>query len=199
MKTLLPGTLILLLAACTKPAETTKPDTAAAPAPPEITMFYGNARAVPKGGSVTLCFGTRNATEVTMEPSSDPSAIRPSFNLCVAESPKEKTTYTLTARGPGGETKSEVTVGIGGAKDGILIHSFTSYGNLPIPKGQSIQLCYTTEGAESVSLSPPSAEPLVPGKAKCFMVAPQKTTNYILTAQAAGGEVDRMQVTIPVQ
>ena len=173
---------------------------AKAPGPPKITHFYGNEAVVPKGRSLTLCYGTENVESLTLRPSAD-GELRPSLNRCVAETVDKETTFTLTAKGPGGETSAAFTVRVGIAtpKGRTMIQDFTVVGNTPVAPGGRVQLCYSTENATGVEVRPSVKAELTLGRNQCFAVTPQKTTNYILTARAADGAVDRMQVTVPVQ
>lgn len=171
---------------------------AAAPAAPTIKHFYGNATTVAKGDSLTICYGTENVDSVKMEPYDDD--LKPSFNRCVAHTPTKDTTYVMTAKGPGGETTASFSVKVGppAAKPREMIQQFYSVA-AGKPAGVPVQMCFSTEGATGVSLAPAAAGKLEPGKNRCFMVKPEKTTTYVLTATAADGAVDRMQVTVAVQ
>jgi hypothetical protein len=122
----------------------------------------------------------------------------------VAERVVEDTTYTLTAKGPGGETSATFTVKVGKAaaavsKERVMIQSFLRLGDRPVTAGEPVQLCYSTDGAATVSVRPKGEGELGVGKNVCFLVKPEKTTTYVLTAKAEDGAVDRMQVTVPVQ
>lgn len=171
---------------------------------PRITHFYGNQAVVPKGESLTLCYGTDNVESLTLRPSKD-GDLRPSFNRCVSETPAGDTTYTLTAKGPGGETSATFSVRTGPATPAAapsgrqLIQNFVVLGTTPVSPGGRVQLCYTTAGATAVSVQPAAGAGLSPGKNHCFAITPSKTTNYVLTATASDGAVDRMQVTVAVQ
>ena len=171
-----------------------------APQLPRITHFYGNEAVVPKGGSLTLCYGTENVDKLTLQPY-DEGELRPSFNRCVAHAPASDTTYTLTASGPGGSTTATFSVRVGApaAREKTLIQSFVVLGNTPVAPDGRVQLCYTTAGATSVSVEPTVPAKLAVGRNRCFPVTPEKTTAYVLTARSADGGVDRMQVTVAVQ
>lgn len=194
--------LILVLAGCGgKSVEA--PKKAQAPRLPKITHFYGNEAMVPKGGSITLCYGTEDVETLRLTPSAD-GELRPSLNRCVAENVAADTTYTLTAKGPGGETSATFTVKVGKAaavarKERVMIQNFQRLGDRPVAAGAPVQLCYSTEGAAEVSLRPSGKGETGPGKNVCVVVTPEKTTTYVLTAKAEDGAVDRMQVTVPVQ
>ena len=195
--------LPLLLASCgQKSPEAGKETAKTAPKLPRITHFYANAAAVPKGGSVTLCYGTEDVDSVTLSPSAEPD-LRPSFNRCVSETVQKDTVFTLKVRGSGGETEAKVTVKIGAsappeAGERMMIDSFVVVGNTPVAPGAPVQLCFTTHGATSVSVLPSAGADLQPGRNQCFTVRPSRSTNYVLTARAGDGAVDRMQVSVPV-
>ena len=195
MRILLWGLIVVLAGCGGKSAES---QGAGAPAPPKIKYLYGNASTVAKGDSVTICYGTENVDSVKMEPYDDELA--PSFNRCVAHTPLKDTTYVMTAKGRGGETTATFSVKVGpaAAKPREMIQNFQSLGGGKAA-GAPVQLCYSTEGAAAVSVRPVAGEKLEPGKNRCFVVKPEKTTTYVLTATAADGTVDRMQVTVAVQ
>jgi hypothetical protein len=191
--------LLALLAACgEKPAPKPKESSARLP---KITHFYGNAASVPKGESLTLCYGTENVDTVTITPSDDKD-LRPALNRCIAHRPTKDTTYTMTAKGPGGETTASFSVRVGAAapsgKERVLIQSFLSLGSGPFNACARVQLCYSTDGATAVSVQPAVPAKLAPGTNQCFVVTPDKTTTYVLSATAADGASDRMQVTVPI-
>jgi hypothetical protein len=195
--------LLTLLAGCSEKMPD-KPKEAAAPAAPKITHFYGNQTVVPKGGNLTLCYGTENVASLTLRPHED-GDLRPSLNRCVGDTPVKDTTYTLTASGPGGVTTATYSVRVGppappaSGKERVLIQNFVVMGNTPTAPGAPRQLCYTAEGVSSLSVQPAVTGRLAVGRNQCFVVKPQKTTNYVLTATAADGSVDRIQVAVPVQ
>lgn len=199
----LPLLFILLTAACTTPE---KPAASAPPPnPPKITHFYATTNPVPKGESATVCYGTEDATDVALSPYDD--TLKPSMNRCLSLTPSGPTTYTLTAKGPGGETSSTLELTVGGAPtpkppaaaSTPLIINFQSIGGGSVPPGKPVQMCYSTRPeAVSVAVSPSVATPLGPGQNQCFVVNATKTTNYVLSARDAAGALDRMQVTVTV-
>lgn len=197
MRLPLVAALIIALTGC---AQKAKEKPKEPPRLPVIKYFYGNAATVAKGESLTLCYGTENVDRLTMEPYDD-GDLPPSFNRCIAHTPTKDTTYVLKASGPGGETSATFSVRIGAAapRERTLIHSFNSVGNVPVSPGGHIQLCYTTNEAVSLTMEPSVANILRPGRNRCVAITPRDTATYILTATAADGFVDRMQVTVPVQ
>jgi len=201
MRAIAMGMLVLLAGCGEKTVEKPKQ---AAPAPPKITHFYGNQTVVPRGENLTLCYGTENVEKLTLSPHED-GELRPSLNRCVGDTPLKDTTYTLTASGPGGQTSATYKVRVGpplppaASKERMLIQNFVVIGSTPAGAGEPRQLCYTAEGVSAVTVQPPVKGGLIPGRNVCFAVKPQKTTTFVLTATAADGSVDRMQVTVPVQ
>ena len=196
MRIIVLGLLAILISCGEKTAEKPK---LSAPPPPQITHFHANQSVVPKGGSVTLCYGTENVETLTLTPY-EAGELRPSFNRCVADAPAKDTIYTLTANGPGGQTTATVSIKVGppAPKERTLIQNFQVLGNTPIRPGGRVQLCYSTHEATGVSIRPYVAAELTLGRNQCVAVSPQKTTSYILTATGADGAVDRMQVNVPV-
>jgi hypothetical protein len=197
-----PLLFLLSITSCTtpeKPAATAPP-----PKPPKITHFYATTNPVPKGESATVCYGTEEATTVSLSPYND--TLKPSMNRCLSLSPTGPTTYTLTAKGPGGETSSTLALTVGGAptpkpaaSGTPLITNFQSIGGGQVTPGKPVQFCYSTRPeAVSVSVSPSVSTALSPGQNQCFIANVTKTTNYILSARDAAGALDRMQVTVTV-
>jgi len=75
------------------------------PAGELIVSFMSSARTVPVGQEVTLCYETRNATSVKIEP--DSANRKLPVKGCVTQVVKGKTTYTLMATGAGGKKDQE--------------------------------------------------------------------------------------------
>jgi hypothetical protein len=193
--------ILLLLVGCEKKAE--RPRAVEAPKPTKITHFYGNAVSIARGETLTLCYGSDNATTVSITPPID-KGLKPSLNRCISDTPTKDTTYTLKAGGPGGDVTETLHVKVGAAQAGApasrqLIKSFNVMGETTRQAGSKVQLCYSTEGAIAVSSQPAATAPLGPGKNQCYFIVVDKTTTIILTATAADGAVDRMQVGVPVQ
>ena len=75
-----------------------------------FTTFGADEAVVTRGHSTQLCYGVLNATSVKMDPPlSEPGKV--TAHHCVEISPRETTTYTITASNGKGDTKTEsVTV-----------------------------------------------------------------------------------------
>lgn len=183
--------LFLFLAACGKRPEI--PRAVEAPRPTKITHFYGNALSIVRGETLTLCYGTENATTVSITPPIE-TDLRPSINRCIGDTPTKDTTYALKASGPGGDVAESFRIKVD-APPKPLITSFLIQGDPVRPRGARVGFCYHLDRPASVSISPPISEPLQ----SCFETVVDKTTTFILTATAPDGTVDRVQNTITVR
>lgn len=83
-----------------KSIEITVAGVAAPPKGQLILFFASSSKSVPAGQQVTLCYETRNASSVKIEPS--PTDRKLSGKDCVTAEVKQRTRYTLVASGPGG-------------------------------------------------------------------------------------------------
>jgi len=107
---------LLFAAACKKkvaavppppPPPTTK-ESAPAPPKPVISAFTASPASIVRGQSSTLRWSVENAANVTIQPSvgtAQPSGSRQVY-------PNASTTYTLTAKGPGGTNEATATVSV---------------------------------------------------------------------------------------
>ncbi len=99
--------VVILAASCHKKKVAPPPPP---PPPPAAAAPTVNLTAEPstiqKGESVTLSWSSENATALTLEPGI--GTVQPSGSTTV--SPEESTTYTLTAKGPGGTNTAEARV-----------------------------------------------------------------------------------------
>lgn len=196
--------VLVLLAGCSSPPPKTEAPKAR---PVKITHFYASEGAIPRGETVTICYGVEEARAVRLEPPLEP--ITPSFNRCIQAAPQATTEYKLTSEGTDGSTASaNFTIVVGkpapkkaaapsAAPQRQLIKFFGTASNR-VPRGQPVTLCYElAPGATSVSLSPGNRSlPLAPKH--CFTEKPQASTTYILTAKDNSGAVDRVQVSVAV-
>jgi hypothetical protein len=70
----------------------------------DILRFYADPGSIRAGETAELCYSVSNAKSVKIEPPSEP--VWPAFSRCVDVSPRKTTTYTFTAEGAAGQTKS---------------------------------------------------------------------------------------------
>ncbi len=73
--------------------------------PPGITYFFPTPEAVAPGNQAALCYGVTAADSAHIAP--DVGAVKPVDKECVPVTPSSTTTYTLTAFGSGGATRTE--------------------------------------------------------------------------------------------
>lgn len=72
------------------------------------------------------------------------------------------------------------------------------YGNaVSMARGETLTLCYGTDGAATVSITPPIEKELKPSLNRCISDTPTKDTTYTLKAGGPGGDVaESFQVKI---
>src|SRR5207248_9005825 len=95
---------IMMLGACKKKVAPPPPPPPPPPAAPTASLT-ANPNTIDKGQSTTLTWETSNATDVSIE---GVGAVQPSGSQSVT--PAESTTYTLTAKGPGGTQQATARV-----------------------------------------------------------------------------------------
>ena len=74
----------------------------------KVTNFYAAPPAVKKGQPVRLCYGVINADSVTLDPPVE--KVWPSLSRCFDVSPKQSTTYRLSAIAKEGTASASLTV-----------------------------------------------------------------------------------------
>lgn len=174
----------------------------AQPAPVKITHFYASPGVVTEGEEVILCYGVENADAVALEPALE--ELRPSRNRCISFVPPKTGVYRLTARGPSGAETSELELKVlpapppDAAQDQheqSLIPLFLANRN-EIAAGEPVTICYSFEGAESVTLDPPVVD--VEPVSRCFATRLDETTTFTLAATGSGRREER-QLTVTVK
>jgi len=95
---------VMMLSACKKKAAPPPPPPPPPPAAPTASLT-ANPNTIDKGQSTTLNWETSNATDVSIE---GVGAVQPTGSQSVT--PPESTTYTLTAKGPGGTQQATARV-----------------------------------------------------------------------------------------
>jgi peptidoglycan-associated lipoprotein len=100
---------ILIIAGCRKHVTTNTPAALATPpSPPPAPTVTLNASpsSIVTGGSSTLTWTSSNANQLTLSPGNGSVAAQGAQRV----SPNDSTTYTIRAKGPGGETTAAATV-----------------------------------------------------------------------------------------
>ncbi len=111
---LLAVSLFLVAAGCRKkappppPPPPPKPEVKEVPPPPKAPSmsFYAEPSSIERGQSATLRWDVSDATDISVAPGVGSVAARGSRQVY----PSDTTTYTLSARGPGGSTSQSATV-----------------------------------------------------------------------------------------
>lgn len=196
---LLAGLLLALAAASCSSGDNEKQSAKARPqkaASLKINQFYASAPAIARGDQALLCYGVENARAVRITPGVEP--VSPAYNRCIQVSPKDSTTYTLTAEGEDGSTatatltlqvvrgaKPQAPAQAGGSpaeSAGPVIRAFRTE-----KKPGLTLLCYEVDGAEAASIEP-HVLPRSGALRGCLGVAPKAPTTYTLTAYGSGGK-----------
>ena len=86
---------------CGGPAPEAAPEAPAPALPVKVLQFYASPGVVNAGEDVQICYGVEGADRVEMKP--HVRDLKPGSNRCFSFAPKRSTTYSLTARGAGGE------------------------------------------------------------------------------------------------
>jgi hypothetical protein len=136
---------------------------------------------------------TTDADTVSIDP--DVGAVSPAGNGTKLYAPQQTKSYTLTAKGPGGEVTSDpVTVTV--VKKPVI----TSFGANPpvIAPGQSSALFWSIDDADRASIDQ-GVGSVNPSSGSGLSVSPQQTTTYTLTASGPGGDADPKSVTVLVK
>jgi hypothetical protein len=143
-----------------------------------VIRFSATPSQIASGQSSTLAWNVPNATSVTI--SGVGSGLNPAGTATV--SPKQTTTYNLTASGTGGQTISaSVTVTVGASKPAIVRFAASPTN---ISKGGTSLLSWTTTGASTVTINNGVGTVSANGSTS---VSPSATTTYTLTATGADG------------
>jgi hypothetical protein len=74
----------------------------------QIIQFYVYPNVILAGGKSSLCYGVAQVKEVRLNPPA--GDVEPTFNRCLPVSPKQTTTYTLTATDANGKQLQRTTV-----------------------------------------------------------------------------------------
>ncbi|MDZ7639048.1 MAG: hypothetical protein U5J83_12510 [Bryobacterales bacterium] len=159
----------------------------------KIESFYASAANVVQGEEITICYGTRNAVRLVLEPAVHD--LKPARNRCISVHPEADTHYRLTAWGADGERVTEAfSIKVLPAPPKFL---FVNLSDFEIRRGDHPNVCYGVTGTAKVRLEPTlNPAPVCPRC--CVMLAPDRTTNYRLRIFGPGGE-DHVSFTIKVR
>jgi len=156
----------------------------------KITQFYSTQPMLPKGMKGSLCYGVEHASKVELMPAVE--ELWPSPARCFDISPKQKTTYTLTAHGEdGSEETKKVDVTVGAPPPRLYDLSVNA---TKVHPGNKVTVCFKVENVRDVKASPGKLDRSV----NCVMDNPKKTTTYKITAYGGDRQEDSGTVTVTV-
>ena len=166
--------------------------------PPTASLSADPEELFNSGDAVTLTWSTTRATSASID--EGVGSVTPVADGSTTVYPDTTTTYTLTATGPGGsstDTATVYTVDFQRSLTATLTADSTS-----ITVGDSTTLRWTTEGADSASLSQDvganiGAVAETELAAGSRSVSPTETTKYTITATKGEGD-DAVSVTAAV-
>jgi hypothetical protein len=162
------------------------PSVPAATAALAIDEFTVEPQMVSSGTAATLKWSVKNASEVRIEPGI--GVVGASGTRSV--SPQQATTYTLTAKGANGASKTE-TVTVQVAASPPAIQEFSA-SRTEIEPGQAVVFHWKVSGAEEVSIDQGIGKVQPQGSQAVF---PTASKTYVLVAKGPGGSVNK---SIPV-
>ena len=160
--------------------------------PPIIDSFVANPPTMNQPGQVGLCFQTRYAQTVTL----DPGASRPpNPNGCVVRPIAATTTFTLTASGEGGSVQASAKVVVAPAppKAPVIVY-FRAQPDQVKDHGQT-RLCFQAQNAESAFIAPAGQQPSS-ANGDCVLRRVDGTTTFTLTVTRQGAASQSRAATV---
>jgi len=154
----------------------------------QILFFLADPKQIVAGQAVTLSWNTLNADTVNI-----PGFGNVAAKGSVSVSPRQTTTYTLTARNNVNEETSSVTVVVLSVPTEVLLIGCEARPST-ISAGQSSTLSWTSVNADNVVITP-GVGPVA--KTGTVSVKPGQTTTYIVTA-TGGGRTSVCSITVTV-
>jgi hypothetical protein len=175
--------------------ERSAPGSAPAAEPVQITQFYAASPVLPRDESTSLCYGVEHAAGVRIDPPVE--RVWPAFSRCFPVSPKETTTYTLTADdGHGKSATRSVTISMTGPRPHLDDLSISAQEVAP---GQLVTFCFKGRNATSVRGGPGHFLRGGSPQNDCLADNPRQTTAYKITVTGAGGQTDEASFTVKVR
>jgi hypothetical protein len=160
-----------------------------------IAQFYAGSGEIARGEHATVCYGVENARAVRLDPAIE--QLEPSSNRCFSVSPRQTTTFKLTATGQDGrEVSDSFTIRVGPAPPRIVSVDLSSAG---VTRGQPFTMCFLVENASSVRVEPLGWSMTASNKRTCRTWIPPRTMRYTLVASSADGRKDQEQFTVKVE
>jgi uncharacterized cupredoxin-like copper-binding protein len=185
-RTVTPGATTTYTLTATGTGGTTTRQATVTVTPPRPTIsFTASRRTIAEGEETTLSWQVTNATSVSINHGIGERGLSGSTRVA----PLTTTTYRLTASGPGGTAREDLTIAV--LAPPVVVFNATP---AAIVRGQTATLTWTVEGATLVVIEPGIGTQPQSGAAT---VAPEVTTTYLLTATGPGG-TRQAQATVTV-
>jgi formylglycine-generating enzyme required for sulfatase activity len=151
---------------------------------PGIDNFSFDSQSIQRGEKVTLTWSVANATDVQITPEIGRVGLKGKRILA----PTQTISFTLSAKGPGGEVSQSAMIAVAEPAPAPAVSSAFSASPSSIKAGESALLEWSVSNATGVRIDPGlGARPEVGS----FRVSPVETTTYTLVADSAGGETRR--------
>jgi hypothetical protein len=163
--------------------------------PVRITQFYATKPTAPRGEEQLLCYGVENASAVRITPQVE--QLRPALSRCFTVSPKETTTFTLTAEdGTAKAVSQSVTVTVTEPSPHFRDLSVSA---TEVGPGQLVTFCFKADNATAVRGGPGRFMKGGSPTNDCLADYPRQTTAYRLSIEGAGGQTDDAKITVKVR
>ncbi len=133
---------------------------------PQIINFTSQPNSLRAPGNIQLCYEVINA--VSLQIDHGLGEVRPVDKSCLNAQVTDTTTFTLTATGDGGVTRSQTTIRV---------------------EHQPLEVSFTAVGRVRLAN---------PAETACVQVHPKETTTYTLTVAASFNRTEHRQATITV-
>jgi len=159
---------------------------------PQIVVFTANPQTISSGQSTQLCWQVIGATSISISPGIGSNL---SANNCVAVSPQQTTTYTLTASNATGQIQANTTVNVGS----VQILSFTATPAFSTVQGAPVVLAWQTLNATSVIIVGPDLVTSSLPVNGSLTINPMQNNTYTLTAYGAGGQSTSVVISVYVR
>lgn len=161
----------------------------------KINFFNASKTAVKSGESITLSWGTQNATKVDIKGIEKNQENEFKVNDTIEVWPEVTTTYILTAYGNGGDDSRTITVNVGTAAK-VKVEYFNA-SSTSVKPGDTVKLTWKTSNAKTVVVKGYEKEQECTGQEE-LEVWPEKTTTYVIYAYGPNDDVDSKSVTVNV-
>ena len=161
------------------------------PEPVKISHFQATPELIPRGMTGKLCYGVQNASRLELNPPVE--QLLPSDARCFDISPRQETTYTLTAYGTDG-SKDTKTVQVRLEAPAPRLSNIAA-NKTRIRPGEQVRICFKVENASSIKAKPGKLD----RRLNCITDRPHKTTIYRITALGGNHEEDTGTVTVRVR